>query len=585
MNNYYTKAEADKAVAGQLTEVTSRIDGIDQLARLTPNSKKLYEDVNFKNGTSSVVVYDNANTGRVKVTRVAKEPDNPTTSGYQLNITVTNGANPWYGGFLQSIPSRANAVFLIKYLLKLPVGYKLVPARNAIGTGGEGDRFIGSVEGTGRYETYTRVVKCGTTAPFSNSGHVSVQGTALTGTQTMTFPLAQIEAYDVTDYAPADSSVLRELAANTDGLAKLEVRTKSTEDGIETLGTDVRALQSKVNDPIKGIDATAIAMGKLDSRIKTNEDNIEIQSRSLTQVEADLNGRIDNIKLDRITIPDTRSVNQPPSWYWANYPRSVVTEMKTGSVIGITDMGTYVSLETTVNWNDQSGGDIKQIATSSDALLTRTRSSQGVNPNATWGPWKQYLKDLDTANKANAKANQDLSVEVGKVDDRVTAVAKSVTTLESTVGDNTALLKTQGESIDGLMVKWSVKADVNGYVSGVAMNNDGKEAKFIIRADTFAIAPPVGSGGGDTPKYGFVYQATAKTLPNGTVIPAGLYVDSLMLGEIKAERINASSISAISANLGTFETSVSGKGKTVISGTQYQVFDAAGVERIFLGVR
>ncbi|QIW91534.1 putative tail fiber protein [Acinetobacter phage vB_AbaM_D22] len=151
--------------------------------------------------------------------------------------------------------------------------------------------------------------------------------------------------------------------------------------------------------------------------------------------------------------------------------------------------------------------------------------------------------------------------------------------------ENSAKLEVQGQSIDGLMTKWSVKADVNGYVSGVAMNNNGKEANFIIRADTFAIAPPVGSGGGDTPKYGFVYQASAKTLPNGTVIPAGLYVDNLMLGEINAERINAQSISAISANLGTFETSVSGKGKTVISGTQYQVFDAAGVERIFLGVR
>ncbi|AYD85523.1 putative tail fiber protein [Acinetobacter phage vB_AbaM_B09_Aci01-1] len=149
--------------------------------------------------------------------------------------------------------------------------------------------------------------------------------------------------------------------------------------------------------------------------------------------------------------------------------------------------------------------------------------------------------------------------------------------------ENSAKLEVQGQSIDGLMTKWSVKADVNGYVSGVAMNNNGREANFIIRADTFAIAPPVGSGGGDVPKYGFVYQASAKTLPNGTVIPAGLYVDNLMLGEINAEKINANSLSAISANLGTF-TSSNAKGTMTISGTDISVKDTNGVERIFIGL-
>ncbi|AEQ18752.1 tail protein III [Acinetobacter phage Abp53] len=149
--------------------------------------------------------------------------------------------------------------------------------------------------------------------------------------------------------------------------------------------------------------------------------------------------------------------------------------------------------------------------------------------------------------------------------------------------ENSAKLEVQGQSIDGLMTKWSVKADVNGMVSGVAMNNDGKTADFIIRANTFAIAPPTTANAGDVGKYAFVYKSTPQTLPNGTVIPAGLYVDSLMLGEIKAERINASSISAISANLGTF-TSSNSKGTMTISGTDISVKDTNGVERIFIGL-
>jgi len=205
-----------------------------------------------------------------------------------------------------------------------------------------------------------------------------------------------------------------------------------------------------------------------------------------------------------------------------------------------------------------------------------------------WTPAPEDVPEIDTSQFASAKALNDLSIKVDNVDGKATATADSVTQLESTVGDNTAALKTQGQSIDGLMVKWSVKADVNGYVSGVAMNNDGKDAKFIIGADTFAIAPPVNSGGGDVPKYGFVYQASAKTLPNGTVIPAGLYVDSLMLGEINAERINAQNLSAISANLGTLTTyrdpAKPTGARMVMQGSLITVYDDNNKVRVKLGL-
>ena len=152
---------------------------------------------------------------------------------------------------------------------------------------------------------------------------------------------------------------------------------------------------------------------------------------------------------------------------------------------------------------------------------------------------------------------------------------------QESTSENTALVKQSLESINGIKAQYTVKMDVNGYVSGIGAMNDGKTSEFIIRADKFAIANPTGTG----KKYGFVYQSSPKTLPNGTVIPAGLYIDNLILGDIEAKKINAESISAISANLGRFESNVAGKGKTVISGTEYQVFDANGVERIFLGVR
>ena len=124
------------------------------------------------------------------------------------------------------------------------------------------------------------------------------------------------------------------------------------------------------------------------------------------------------------------------------------------------------------------------------------------------------------------------------------AMAKRVDTVQSTLNGHTASIKTQQESIDGLNTKYTLKLDVNGYVSGFGMANDGKTSDFIVNADTFAIAAP-----GST-NYAFNYKATAETLPNGTVIPAGLYLDSAVIGSIDAGKIKADKLSAVSANLG-----------------------------------
>ena len=163
-------------------------------------------------------------------------------------------------------------------------------------------------------------------------------------------------------------------------------------------------------------------------------------------------------------------------------------------------------------------------------------------------------------------------------------VSKPTLDWQPNLFENTAKVEQSLESINGIKAQYTVKTDVSGYVAGIGLINEGAgKSQFIIRADEFAIANPASVS--NDAKYAFVYRSSPKTLPNGTVIPAGLYVNNLVMAEVNAEKINASSISAISANLGRFETSVAGKGKTVISGTEYQVFDANGVERIFLGVR
>ncbi|MFZ5396433.1 phage tail protein, partial [Acinetobacter seifertii] len=105
---------------------------------------------------------------------------------------------------------------------------------------------------------------------------------------------------------------------------------------------------------------------------------------------------------------------------------------------------------------------------------------------------------------------------------------------------------------DGIYAQQFTKFDVNGHVSGHGSMNDGTTSTFIFNYDAIQFGTPVGVDGVE-PKPLMTLQNTPVTLPNGTVIPRGLYVDNGSFGYINADRIWADSLSAISADLGDIE--------------------------------
>lgn len=138
--------------------------------------------------------------------------------------------------------------------------------------------------------------------------------------------------------------------------------------------------------------------------------------------------------------------------------------------------------------------------------------------------------------------------------------------LPATYYTQEATIQQQFKSIDGLNAQYTLKLDVNGLISGFGLASSSTSSEFLIRANRFAIAPP--SGQGNTGKYAFVYQATATTLANGTVVAAGLYLDTAFIGSLDAERINATSLSAISANLGTIQVGTANIANAAITGAK-----------------
>ncbi|MDX7880106.1 TipJ family phage tail tip protein [Acinetobacter nosocomialis] len=328
------------------------------------------------------------------------------------------------------------------------------------------------------------------------------------------------------------------------------------------------------------LDANAAAISSLSNTVTQQGNDIISHSNALTSLSASVSGIYKEIQLS-----DTRNDNQPPAWYWQNHGLKIVREFKTTAVLGLSGLmpDLYVTLETQVPWTDPSGGPIIQIARGASSTFTAERRSADYN---SWYPWSQDIKGLNAglANKADASAITNLDAKITTVDGKVSTQAQSITDLNTSVGNNSASIQSQQQSIDGLRARATLKLQSGNLVGGVGIENDSRTVDFIVQANKFAIGAPSNVDAGSvTPKYAFVYQSTATTLPNGTVIPAGLYLDNASIGYINADRINANSLSALSANIGLLRTSTTGA-RTEIQDNLITVFDDNNLPRVKIGV-
>lgn len=119
------------------------------------------------------------------------------------------------------------------------------------------------------------------------------------------------------------------------------------------------------------------------------------------------------------------------------------------------------------------------------------------------------------------------------------AISASITTLQASVGSNTAAIAAESiarANADGsLFAQYTVKVDLNGYVSGYGLASTSSGAaptsSFIVRADRFAVSSP--SGPGITPATPFIVNTTPLT-ENGVTIPPGVYIDGAYIRNLTA---------------------------------------------------
>lgn len=147
--------------------------------------------------------------------------------------------------------------------------------------------------------------------------------------------------------------------------------------------------------------------------------------------------------------------------------------------------------------------------------------SQCEAAGGTWhdGAQAQQITQL----QSNVDTNSALiTTEATTRADADSALAETVSTLSTTVGDNTTSIQTVSETVDGVTAEKFVKIDNNGRVTGYGIYASQTSTTFAIVADEFYIADPDSTDTGVAP---FIVS-------DGTV-----YIDSAFIEDLTVSRI------------------------------------------------
>ncbi|MCZ2652147.1 collagen-like protein [Bacteroides fragilis] len=191
-----------QVVSNQGTEISQTKTDINLVSTVSGNArlialamskgKMLNRDPEFRSGLNGIDRYNNGTVGNVVVERTT-DVNLPNQSGYKLKITTTGPAVPGLGGFYFGTQTRANAVFITRFIAWVPVGYRIEWTTNPIGNGSSSKWLTNNV-GTGDWEEYACYVKCGSSGTFSTTNYFYLAGGD--GSLPVTWYLAFATVYD-----------------------------------------------------------------------------------------------------------------------------------------------------------------------------------------------------------------------------------------------------------------------------------------------------------------------------------------------------------------------------------------------------
>lgn len=346
--------------------------------------------------------------------------------------------------------------------------------------------------------------------------------------------------------------------ANATAVAGLDTRITSAEGSITSIASDVSTLNTEMTATETATTANANATNALTTRVASAEASITSNASDITTLTSGLASSNTNIAANTTAV-------------------TALTTRVTSAEGSITSIASDVStLETEMTATETA---TTANATAAAGLNTRlTTAEGGITTNA--NSITSLTSGLTTANTnitSNASALTSLTTRVTSAEGSITSTASSLTQLTTTVGGHTTSIATNVSSINGIEGKFTVKIDTAGHVSGYGListaNNGTPTSEFGVRADTFWVSPPSNSSASaptsglykgyvwydsanNVTKYytGSAFSTTPQTVPfvikstagtvNGVTVPAGVYMDTAMIGDATISNAQIGSLTA-----------------------------------------
>lgn len=153
--------------------------------------------------------------------------------------------------------------------------------------------------------------------------------------------------------------------------------------------------------------------------------------------------------------------------------------------------------------------------------------------------FKQTQKNVDAITGALAQIEEERTLRIQGDE----ALADDLTTLTTTVGNNTIAISENTSSINGIAARWGITINANNRVTGqIKLDGTATTSTFSVLADKFVVVHPSVNG---TTITAFVVG-----LVNG-VATVGINGNLIIDDTILARHIDVTSLSAIVANIGT----------------------------------
>lgn len=161
---------------------------------------------------------------------------------------------------------------------------------------------------------------------------------------------------------------------------------------------------------------------------------------------------------------------------------------------------------------------------------------------------------IDTADAALGVTNANVTALTTAVATGDSALASQINSLSSTVAGNTASIQILTQSVDGYSTRFAVMMSAQNEVIGfISLDGDVQGSSFTVAADYFKVSKIGTTGGTAVPVFSI---QTVGGVPK-LALRGDMYADGSIIarhiaaGSITADKINVTSLSALTANLGT----------------------------------